>query len=79
MVRFLARTSEQGSRQLVWASVGQKDNIDELRGAYISGLHVEEPSDYVISEDGKHAQNKLWVNNCLLCYHIFLTLVTRTL
>ena len=62
MVRFLARTSEQGSRQLVWASVGQKDNVDELRGAYVSGLHVEEPSDYVISEEGKHAQNKLWVN-----------------
>ena len=67
---LLARTSEQGSRQLIWACVGGKDNIDELRGAYVSGMKIQEPSDFVISEEGKHAQTKLWVNNHPLYWRI---------
>ena len=59
---LLARTAEQGSRQLIWASIGGKDSIDQLRGAYISSMRVQESSDFVISEEGKHAQTKLWVN-----------------
>ena len=59
----LARSTEQGSRQLIWACIGGKDNIDQLRGAYISSMQVREPSDFVVSEEGKHAQTKLWVNN----------------
>ena len=62
---LLARTTEQGSRQLVWACIGGKDNVDQLRGAYISSMHVQETSDFVISEEGKLAQSKLWVNNYL--------------
>jgi len=57
---LLARTTEQGSRQLVWACIGGKDNIDQLRGAYISSMQVREPSDAVVSEEGKGAQAKLW-------------------
>ena len=68
MEKAFARTSEEGSRQLIWACVGGKDNLDELRGAYISGLQVQEPSDYVISEEGQHAQAKLWVGNFHLPY-----------
>jgi len=60
MESILARTSEEGSRQLIWACIGGKDNVDELRGAYISALQVHEPSDYVINEEGQRAQNKLW-------------------
>ena len=60
---FLARTTEQGSRQLIWASIGGKDNVDQLRGAYISSMQVWESSDFVVSEEGKRAQTKLWVNN----------------
>ena len=60
---LLARTTEQGSRQLIWACIGGKDNIDQLRGAYISSMQVREPSDSVVSEEGKRAQDKLWVNN----------------
>jgi retinol dehydrogenase-12 len=62
---LLARTTEQGGRQLIWACIGGKDNIDQLRGAYISSMQVHEPSDSVVSEEGKHAQIKLWVNNHL--------------
>ena len=37
-----------------------------MRGAYVSSTHVQEASDFVISDEGKRAQNKLWVNNCLI-------------
>ena len=66
MKKLLARSTEQGSRQLIWACIGGKDNIDELRGAYISSMRVQEPSDFVVSEEGKLAQTKLWVNRYLL-------------
>ena len=59
---LLARTADQGSRQLIWACIGGKDDIDQLRGAYISAMQVLEPSDFVVSEEGKRAQTKLWVN-----------------
>ena len=70
MELVLARTSEQGSRQLIWASIGGKDNVDQLRGAYISSMQIQEPSDFVVTEEGKHAQTKLWVNNHLSYYRI---------
>ena len=70
MEKILARTTEQGSRQLVWACIGGKDNIDQLRGAYISSMKVHEPSDSVVSGEGKRAQTKIWVNNYLPYYRI---------
>uniref|UniRef100_A0A8H7XYR4 NAD(P)-binding protein n=1 Tax=Psilocybe cubensis TaxID=181762 RepID=A0A8H7XYR4_PSICU len=57
---LLARTSEQGSRQFVWAAIGGEERKDELRGAYISLAQVTEPSDYILSEEGKFAQDKIW-------------------
>ncbi|KJA28436.1 hypothetical protein HYPSUDRAFT_33824 [Hypholoma sublateritium FD-334 SS-4] len=60
MEKTLARSTEEGSRQLVWAAVGGADKLDDLRGAYISLATVEESSDYVISQEGRQAQTKLW-------------------
>ena len=68
MELLLARTSEQGSRQLIWACIGGKDNVDELRGAYISAMKIHEPSDSVVSEEGKRGQTIIWVNNRLPSY-----------
>ncbi|CAA7262139.1 unnamed protein product [Cyclocybe aegerita] len=62
MDKALARTTEEGARQLVWAAVGAKGSEDGLRGAYISLAAVSEPSDYVISKQGHEDQNKLWDN-----------------
>ena len=62
-LKLLARSTEQGGRQLIWACIGGKDNVEQLRGAYISSMHVQEPSDFVVGEKGKLAQTKLWVNN----------------
>jgi hypothetical protein len=69
---LLAHSAEEGSRQLVWAAVGipqEKDQtLKDLRGAYIHQSHIDEPSDYVLGEEGKKRENKLWVSQRhLLC------------
>ena len=58
----LARTTEEGSRQLIWAAIAETDKPTDLRGAYVSLASIQEPSDYVISEEGQKAQNILWVS-----------------
>ncbi|KAH9479749.1 Short chain dehydrogenase sol3 [Psilocybe cubensis] len=62
MELLLARTPEQGSRQFVWAAIGGEEKKDELRGTYISLAQVSEPSDYILSEEGKFAQDKIWAD-----------------
>ncbi|KIM44799.1 hypothetical protein M413DRAFT_442764 [Hebeloma cylindrosporum] len=62
MEKALARTSEEGSRQLIWAALGGKDQLDQMRGAYISFARISEASDFVISKEGKAFQDKLWNN-----------------
>ncbi|KAF6830611.1 short-chain dehydrogenase [Colletotrichum musicola] len=53
---FLARTTEYGSRNLVWAgSAGA-----ETHGKYVSDCGVDEPSPFVRSEEGKVAQRRVW-------------------
>lgn len=64
MEKILARTTEEGSRQLVYAAIageGDKEAETRLRGAYVSLAAVEEPSDIVLGEKGLWAQDKLWV------------------
>ncbi|PBK94492.1 short-chain dehydrogenase [Armillaria gallica] len=56
----LAFPTEVGSRQLVYAAVGSLDNEEKLRGKYIHLSKVVEESDFVISEDGKIVQDKVW-------------------
>lgn len=56
----LGRTAEEGSRQLVWAAVGNQEQPDKLRGEYLDNCKVPESSDYVLSADGVKAQGRLW-------------------
>ncbi|PBK98029.1 short-chain dehydrogenase [Armillaria gallica] len=56
----LAFTTEQGSWQLVYAAVGSLNNEEKLRGKYIHMSEVVEECDFVISEDGKIVQDKVW-------------------
>jgi len=59
---LFARTTEVGSRQLVWAALaGKKGHEEELRGAYVANTRIEEASDWVLSEEGKRVQDLLWV------------------
>jgi hypothetical protein len=62
LVRILAFTTEQGSRALVWAAVGGQDlPYSELNGAYTNRASVNEVSDFVLSAQGKEAEDRLWV------------------
>ncbi|KAG6828192.1 hypothetical protein H0H92_008811 [Tricholoma furcatifolium] len=58
--KVLARTAEQGGRQLVYAALGGADNLDKFRGAYISSTSVSEASDFAIGEEGHAIQDKHW-------------------
>ena len=61
MERLFAYTSEEGSRQLVWAAIGGVGKENELQGAFITQSDITEPSDYVLGEEGKRVQKQLWV------------------
>jgi len=57
MEKALALTSEQGSRQLVWAALAEDKDIN---GGFVSYAKVVEPSDFVISGEGKKVQDRFW-------------------
>ncbi|EGN95975.1 hypothetical protein SERLA73DRAFT_185437 [Serpula lacrymans var. lacrymans S7.3] len=59
---LLAWTTEEGSRQLVFAAVGARDKEGEerMKGAFISQSKVIEPSDLVLSKEGGVLQERLW-------------------
>lgn len=64
--KLLAWQTEEGSRQLVWAAVGVpgggQGSLDKLKGAYINLASIQEPSDFVLGEEGKKREAKLWVS-----------------
>ena len=60
---FLARTTEEGSRQVVWAAVGGAGREFELRGGYVSMADLHEVSDYALSDEGVAVQARLWVRD----------------
>ena len=63
---LLARTQEQGARQLLYAALGPDGKDGEhmryFHGAYVSSTEVHEPSDYVLSKEGYAAQERIWVS-----------------
>jgi hypothetical protein len=63
MEKALAFTSEEGSRQLVYAAVGERGDESKLRGAYISLSQVRESSDFVLSQEGAKVQDRIWVSH----------------
>ncbi|KAF9025666.1 short-chain dehydrogenase [Hymenopellis radicata] len=56
----MAYTTEEGSRQLVYAAVGGADNEKQLLGAFISLSEVREVSDYALSRAGRDAEDRIW-------------------
>jgi hypothetical protein len=64
MELIFARTTEEGSRQLVYAALAKTP--DEMRGKFVSFANTREPSDFVIGPLGKRAEDKLWVSSILL-------------
>ncbi|KAG1739326.1 hypothetical protein EDB19DRAFT_1711656 [Suillus lakei] len=53
-----ARTSEMGSRNLVFAAVAT--NAQDLHGKYMSSCEVVEECDYLLSAEGKAFSERLW-------------------
>ncbi|KAF9031705.1 short-chain dehydrogenase [Hymenopellis radicata] len=60
MGKALARTAEEGSRELVYAAVGGRAREEQMRGAFLSLSDITEPSDFVISKEGKVMQDGYW-------------------
>ncbi len=56
LVFLLGRTSEEGSRALMAAAAGGH----ETQGKYVDSGVVDSPSQFVLSEDGKRAQQRVW-------------------
>lgn len=65
--KLIARTAEEGARQVIWGSVvtppESQGGLNALKGAYVSLAHIMEPGDFVISEKGKEFRNILWVRH----------------
>ena len=63
---FIARTGEQGARQLVWAALGPDgkdgEHVKYMRGVYISATAMREPSDFLLSKEGYEMQERVWVS-----------------
>ncbi|SJK99042.1 uncharacterized protein ARMOST_02326 [Armillaria ostoyae] len=59
-VKLLGYSTEEGSRQLVWAAVGGGEDEKRLRGGYVSFSEIVEVSDYAMSEAGLKVQGKIW-------------------
>ncbi len=60
---LLAHTTEEGSRQLVWAAIGGAGRESELRGGFVINAGLREVSDYVLSDEGAVVQTRLWVHD----------------
>lgn len=59
----VARTSEEGSRQIILAAVGPRDGkVEKMRGGYVADNEVREPSEWVRSAEGREVQDRLWVS-----------------
>ncbi|KAL1696864.1 hypothetical protein GGG16DRAFT_120509 [Schizophyllum commune] len=60
MFATLSVSAEVGSRELVWAALAGSEHAVSMRGAFCSRNLVREPSDFVLSEDGRVAQDMNW-------------------
>ncbi|KAL4250005.1 NAD(P)-binding domain superfamily protein [Abortiporus biennis] len=63
----LARTAEEGSRQLIYAALAPTPedeakgiHLDAFKGAFLSQTAIAQPSEWVLSEEGKKVQDGLW-------------------
>ncbi|KAK1225846.1 hypothetical protein PQX77_011208 [Marasmius sp. AFHP31] len=58
--KTLAYTSEEGSRQLLYAAIGERDREDQIRGSFMMYNEISECSDFLLGEGGKKLERKLW-------------------
>jgi retinol dehydrogenase-12 len=63
---IFAREAAEGAKAYVWASLAGKTqdrNVlrENMHGAFTMDCEIAEPSDYVLSREGRDAEKKLWV------------------
>jgi len=56
--RLVGRTTEMGSRPIVWGAVGGENKA--MQGKYLDSCRVEEENDWVFGKDGKITQDNAW-------------------
>ena len=72
MDMLFAIPTEKSSRRLVWSALGGQEDEEKMRGAYIGGSQVVEPSDFVLSDEGHKVQEKTWVcAPCIIEFRVF--------
>jgi len=59
-INLLARSTEAGARELLWAAVARRHCEKEIHGKYVSDMQVKEESDFAMSPDGFELQRRLW-------------------
>ncbi|TCD63915.1 hypothetical protein EIP91_004762 [Steccherinum ochraceum] len=59
-VMSMMRPTEEGSRLLVMGAVGSEGGLERWRGAYVSNFEMAQHSDWVRSEEGQDAQERVW-------------------
>jgi hypothetical protein len=67
--QVICRETTEGAKTLVWAALAGKNNTsvrDKLRGAYTTDCKIGEASDFVISQEGKDTEKRIWVGSFLL-------------
>lgn len=57
---FFARSTEEGSKTLVHATVDREER--SMHGRYLSSCQIAEESDFVFTPEGKAFSSKLWVS-----------------
>ncbi|KAF7419527.1 hypothetical protein PC9H_002118 [Pleurotus ostreatus] len=60
--KIVARTAEEGSRQLVWAALAKSSEEELMKGAYVTSMEVREPSDFVVGKKGKDFREELFTD-----------------
>ncbi|KDQ57852.1 hypothetical protein JAAARDRAFT_47666 [Jaapia argillacea MUCL 33604] len=62
--KLFAWTSEEGSRQLLWAALGppeaRAEDEPKLRGGYVSENEVREVCDFILSDKGRECERRVW-------------------
>ncbi|KAJ8501872.1 hypothetical protein ONZ45_g11986 [Pleurotus djamor] len=58
--KIFGRTSEEGSRQYLYAALGNQEKEESMHGAYFSSMIKHEPGAFVVSEEGRKFREVLW-------------------
>ncbi|KAF9258503.1 short-chain dehydrogenase [Marasmius fiardii PR-910] len=60
MKETVALSAEEGSRQVLYAAIGDRDKEELFKGGYVAFLSVQEVSDFILSDEGRKAEEKVW-------------------